>query len=165
MQFAHSISTCHIHGIMLLIRLHVSEWPFIVTSPRLTCVIFMPSNRHLDMSLLWGGMDHLGKGKVLNNTDLDRFANNIWEKWVFCGYRKCLGSLSSAHETMGAKTKVLCLFSIFAISVCVSVYSSMLICNGKHTVCNIFMSLSVMPPQNFNNLMSKKITKLSNYEQ
>jgi len=25
-------------------------------------------------------MDDLGKGEVLTNTDLDRFANNIWEK-------------------------------------------------------------------------------------
>ena len=30
------------------------------------------------MPHLCGGMDYLGKGEVLTNTDLDRFVNNIW---------------------------------------------------------------------------------------
>ncbi len=28
-------------------------------------------------------MDYLGKGGVLTNTDLDRFVNNIWEKFLY----------------------------------------------------------------------------------
>ncbi len=35
-------------------------------------------------------MDYLGKGEVLTNTDLDRFVNNIWEKYAFCVHRKVL---------------------------------------------------------------------------
>ena len=38
------------------------------------------------MPHLWGWMDYLGKGELLTNTDLDRFVNNIWEKWFFCVY-------------------------------------------------------------------------------
>ncbi len=34
-------------------------------------------------------MDYLGK-EVLTNTDLDRFVNNIWEKYAFCVHRKNL---------------------------------------------------------------------------
>ena len=79
-------------------ELHISEWPFIVASLRHTCAIIMPSNQHLDMPHLWGGMDYLGKGEVLTNTDLDRFVNNIWEKWIFCVPRKSFRSLSSAHK-------------------------------------------------------------------
>ena len=75
-----------------------AEWPFIVASLRYTCAIFMLSNQHFDMPHLLGGMDNLGKGEVLTNTDLDRFVNNIWEKWIFCVYRKKFRSLSSAHE-------------------------------------------------------------------
>ncbi len=62
------------------VKLHILEWPFIVASLRHTCAIIMLSNQHLDMPHLWGGMDYLGKGEVLTNTDLDRFVNNIWEK-------------------------------------------------------------------------------------
>ncbi len=36
-------------------------------------------------------MDYLGKGEVLTNTDLDRFVNNIWEKyWPFVYIEKVL---------------------------------------------------------------------------
>jgi len=41
-----------------------------VDSLRHTCAIILMSNPHLDM-------DDLGKGEVLTNTDLDRFAINI----------------------------------------------------------------------------------------
>ncbi len=47
--------------------------------------------------------DYLGKGEVLTNTDLDRFVRNIWKIWAFCVHRKCLRSLSSAHEKWGQK--------------------------------------------------------------
>ncbi len=50
-------------------------------------------------------MDYLGKGEVFTNTDLDRFVNNIWEKYAFCVHRKSLRSLSSAHEKWGKKLK------------------------------------------------------------
>ena len=50
-------------------KLHISEWPFIVASLRHTCAIFMLSNQYLDMPHLLGGMDYLGKGAVLTNTD------------------------------------------------------------------------------------------------
>jgi len=30
------------------------------------------------MPNLWGGMDYLGKGEMLTDTDLDRSVNNIW---------------------------------------------------------------------------------------
>ena len=67
-------------------------------SLRLTCAIFMLSNQHLDMPYLLGGMDYLGKGEVLTTAELDSFVNNIWEKWIFCVYRKSFRSLSSANE-------------------------------------------------------------------
>ena len=86
-------------------KLHISEWPFIVASLRHTCAIFMLSNQHLDMPHLWGGMDYLGKGEVLTNTDLDRFVNNIWEKWIFWVYRKSFRSLSSALKKWEQKQK------------------------------------------------------------
>ena len=66
-----------------MIKLNISYWPFIVASLRHTCAIIMLSNQHLDMSHLWGGMDYLGKGEVLTNTDLDRCVNIIWQKWSF----------------------------------------------------------------------------------
>ncbi len=46
-------------------------------------------------------MDYLSKGEVLTNSDLDRFVNNIWEKWAFCVHR----TLSLAHEKWGQKQK------------------------------------------------------------
>ena len=88
-------------------KLHISQWPFIVASVRLTCAVIMPSNQHLDMPHLWGGMDYLGKVEELTHTDLDRFVNNIWEKWIFCVYRKSFRSLSSAHEKWEQKQKCL----------------------------------------------------------
>ena len=48
---------------------------------------------------------NLSKGEVLTNTNLDRFVNNIWEKWIFCVYRKSFRSLSSAHEKWEQKQK------------------------------------------------------------
>ena len=62
-----------------LLPLRIWEWPIIVASLRHTCAIIMPSNQHLDMPNLWGGMDYLGKGEVLTQ-----------EKWIFCVYRKVL---------------------------------------------------------------------------
>ncbi len=37
------------------VKLHIIEWPFIVSRLRHTCVIIMLSNHHLDMPHLWGG--------------------------------------------------------------------------------------------------------------
>ncbi len=76
-----------------VIKLHILEWPFIVASLRHTCAIIMLSNQHLDMPHLWmDGLDYLGKGEVLTNTDLDRFVNNISDKFFedFCVHRKSL---------------------------------------------------------------------------
>ncbi len=36
-------------------KLHILEWPFIVTSLRHTCAIIMLSNQHLDTPHMWGG--------------------------------------------------------------------------------------------------------------
>ena len=94
-----------------VIKLNILEWSFIVASLRHTCAIIMLSNQHLDMPHLWGGMDYLGKGEVLTITDLDRFVNNIWEKCLFCVYRKCFRSLSSSHEKWEQKQK--CCIYIF----------------------------------------------------
>ncbi len=61
---------------------------FIVLNVHLhTCAIIMLSNQHLDMPHLWGGWILSAKEKVLTNTDLDRFMNNIWEKYAFCVHR------------------------------------------------------------------------------
>ncbi len=65
-KLATSVALC------CVIKMHILEWPFIVASLRHTCAIIMLSNQHLDMPNLWGGMDYLGKGEVLTNTDLDR---------------------------------------------------------------------------------------------
>ncbi len=74
-------------------------------------------NNHAVQSASWYAkpvrwMDYLGK--VLTNTDLDRFVNNIWEKWAFCVHRKSLRSLSSAHENWGKNKSVACLI-LFSI--------------------------------------------------
>ncbi len=50
-------------------------------------------------------MYYLAKGEVLTNTDLDRFVNNIREKYAFSVNRKSLRSLTSAHEKWGQKQK------------------------------------------------------------
>ena len=54
-------------------------------------------------------MDYLGKGEVLTITDLDRFVNNIERNAYFVYIENVLG-LSSSHEKMGEKTKVLHLY-------------------------------------------------------
>lgn len=51
------------------IKLNISQVIF-VANLRHTCAIFMLSNLYLDLSNLWGGIDYLGKGEVLANTDL-----------------------------------------------------------------------------------------------
>ncbi len=58
-----------------VIKLHILERPFIVSTLRHTCAIIMLSNQHLDMPHLWGGWII-----SFTNTDLDIFVNNIWEK-------------------------------------------------------------------------------------
>ncbi len=40
---------------LLVIKLQILEWPFIVSSPRHTCAIMMLFNQHLDMPHLSGG--------------------------------------------------------------------------------------------------------------
>ncbi len=37
------------------IKLHILEWPSVVTSPRHTCVLIIPFNEHPDMPHLSGG--------------------------------------------------------------------------------------------------------------
>ena len=95
---------------------------------------WMLSNQHLDMPHLWGGMDYLGKGEVLTITDLDRFVNNIWEKCLFCVYRKCFRSLSSSHEKWEQKQK--CCIYIFVqciLTICQEhPHPSLLILSGHH---------------------------------
>ena len=49
-------------------------------------------------------------------TDLDRFVNNIWEKWIFCLYRKKFQIFEFSSWKMGSKTKVLCLYFYRSIS-------------------------------------------------
>ncbi len=98
-------------------------------------------------------MDYLGKGEVLTNTDLDRFVNNIWEKWAFCVYRKSLRSLSSAHEKWGQKQKFIILFSVyilssqrsFSIIVQMSAFSSCFMC----LCCQIFTNFYSKCKNNF----------------
>ena len=50
--------------------------------------------------------------------DLDRFVNNIWEKWIFCLYRKSFRSLGSAHEKWEEKQTVafIFLFSVWYLT-------------------------------------------------
>ncbi len=38
-----------------VLKLHILEWPFIVTSLMHTCAIIILSNQHLDIPHLWGG--------------------------------------------------------------------------------------------------------------
>ncbi len=79
-------SACQLHApsklatsvaLCCVIKLHILEWPFIVSSLRHTCAIIMLSNQHLDMPHLWGGWII-----SFTNTDLHRFVNNIWEKYI-----------------------------------------------------------------------------------
>ncbi len=44
-----------LQNLCCVIKLHILEWPFIVSSLRHTCAIIMLSNQHLDMPHLWGG--------------------------------------------------------------------------------------------------------------
>ncbi len=51
------------------------------------CVKLLDIGRNWN-TLKWiGWIDYLGKGEVLTNTDLDRFVNNIWDKYAFCVHR------------------------------------------------------------------------------
>lgn len=45
----------------------LSEWPFIRTSPRHTCVIILLFNQHLDMLPPIRRMDYLGRDEVLTH--------------------------------------------------------------------------------------------------
>ncbi len=58
-------------------------------------------------------MDYLGKGEVLTNTDLDRFVNNIWEKYVYI--EKVLDLWVQLMKN-GGKNK--CVAFIILVSVC-----------------------------------------------
>ncbi len=40
-------------------------------------------------------MDHLGKGEVLTNTDLNKFVNKFWDKYTYCVHRKSLQKLQN----------------------------------------------------------------------
>lgn len=90
---------------MWILKLHISEWPFIVGSLRHTCALINVSNQHRDMANLWGTMDFINKGEVLTITDLDWFVNNIWEKWWYCVCNKSFRSLRSSHKKWEQKQK------------------------------------------------------------
>ncbi len=61
-------------------------------------------------------MDYLGKGEVLTNTDLDRFVNNIWEKYAFCVHEKVL-SLWVQLMNNGGKNKSVALIIFYTVHV------------------------------------------------
>ncbi len=52
MPIARSLKTNDIVALCCVIKLHIIEWPFIVTSLSHTCAIIMLSNQHLDMAHL-----------------------------------------------------------------------------------------------------------------
>lgn len=56
------------------------------------------------------GMDLLGRGDMLTNAPLDRFVNNIWEKWEFEVDRKSLRSLSSSDAERWEQKQRCCFF-------------------------------------------------------
>ena len=74
------------------------------------------------MPHLLGGMDYLGKGEALTDTDLDRLVNNIWEEWIICVYRKSFRSLSSARETLEQKQKGCIYISVQFILFCYIIF-------------------------------------------
>jgi len=90
-------------------------FPMIVANLRHTYAITM-----LSKSASWyltpvSWIDHLSKGEVLTNTDLDRFGNNFWEKQLFCKHRKSHIFEFSSWK-MGVKNKnvaFIILFSVF----------------------------------------------------
>ncbi len=60
-----------------VIKLHILEWPFIVTSPRHSCVLTVPFNQHPDMPHLSGGWIILAKEKCA----LTQIKTNLWIKF------------------------------------------------------------------------------------
>ncbi len=71
------------------------------------------------MQMIWKIL-HFDVHKVLANTDLSKFVNNIWEKSGFCVHRKSLRSLSSAHEKWGQKQKC-CVYNFVQYMCCLGV--------------------------------------------
>ncbi len=57
-----------------IVKLHILERPFIVSSLRHTCVIIMLSNQHLDMPHLWGGWIISAKEKC----SLTQIYTDLW---------------------------------------------------------------------------------------
>ncbi len=87
-----------------VIKLHMLEWSFIVSSLRHTCVIIMLSNQHLDMSHLWGGwLSH----------SLTQIYTDLWTIFErnspFVYIEKALDLWVQLMKN-GGKTKVLCLW-------------------------------------------------------
>jgi hypothetical protein len=52
-------------------KLHILEWPFIVSSTRCTCVTIMLLSQLLATTVRW--VDDLGKGEMLTNRDVNTF--------------------------------------------------------------------------------------------
>ncbi len=106
----HTHRTCHPLSMfgMLWIGVYVSLFQFLPKSINFA----QPLKRsgptfHRPQSTTWSTLTQI------TNTDLDRFVNNIWEKWVFCSHGKSLRSLRSAHEKWGEKSVAfIILFSV-----------------------------------------------------
>ncbi len=78
MPIAHSLKTCNVCGIVLCDKTAHFRVTFYCGQPKAHLC-----NNHAVQSASWYAkpvrwMDYLSK--VLTNTDLDRFVNNIWEK-------------------------------------------------------------------------------------
>lgn len=50
------------------LELHISAWPFIVTSPRHTCINPAVQSAGYDTPVRW--MDDVGKGEAVTDTDI-----------------------------------------------------------------------------------------------
>ncbi len=61
-------------------------------------------------------MDYLGKGEVLTNTDLDRFCEQYWEKWVFVYIEKVLDLWVQLMKN-GGKNKSVAFIILFSVCI------------------------------------------------
>ncbi len=73
-------------------------------------------------------MDYLGKWEVLTNTDLDRFVNNIWEKYrPFVYIEKVLDRWVQIMKNGGKNKCCVILLSIFFVIILLSIFSNITI--------------------------------------
>ncbi len=99
-----------------VIKLHILEWPFIVTSLRHTCAIIMLSNQHLDMPHLWGGWIILAKEKCSLRQICEQYLREIG---LFFYLEKVLDLWVQLMKN-GGKNKC-CIYN-FVQCVCVYIY-------------------------------------------